>query len=37
MRLPKNLNLGYVKANIISAHIYQCDIDNAKKFITENE
>lgn len=32
-----NLNLGYVKANIVSAHIYQCDIDNAKKFIAENE
>lgn len=32
-----NLNLGYIKANIISAHIYQCDIIEAKKFIEENK
>lgn len=32
-----NLNLGYVKANIISAHIYQCDIIEAKKYIEENK
>lgn len=32
-----NLKLGYIKANIISTHIYQTDIENAKKFIKENE
>lgn len=39
LRVAKNLNLklGYVKANIISAHIYQCDVNDAKKFIEENE
>lgn len=31
-----NLKLGCVKANIISAHIYQSDIELAKKYIENN-
>lgn len=31
------LNLGFIKANIISAHIYQTDIQNAKKYIEKEK
>lgn len=31
-----NLKLGFVKANIISAHIYLADKEQAKKYIDEN-
>ena len=30
------LNLGYIQANIVSCHIYQSDINYAKKYIQKN-
>lgn len=32
-----NLKLGIVKANIVSAHIYQSDVQNAKNYIEKNK